>query len=428
MKFTQNERFIADAVSALLGIQQANRRERRKGKALEQAIDLFLRTTFGMVERKEGSDQFVVLPVQYRGLLEESAGASEEVLPGYGFDLEVGEEHANELDALLSTFTEADRGMGHFEINGIEATVIAAVAPELIALTGTPPTTQEVVEDYFKTAQRNMKGQCISLNGASEVPGSGSTLTPTTEIVYSISTQTEFGSYLAEEVDPCIWFQTSKFAPSTLQLEAKFITSEQWDSFMEFACALLLYFELIFGSYERIQICPVCKSLYFEERSGKKKYCNDNCASKSKSKKYQTIPCRKRQRTHFEHMYDSVNLKHGQCKKPRYPDADYCRDCDMDPSLIKGGQCKKLNEDNAELIQQKQVQKMDKKRIDCFDFNYDYRDKLGDRNLDLPAFSEGLCKDCDLPTPGRRTYCPKLIQGVLARNPTWKPPRTYEQK
>ncbi len=426
MKFKQSERFMAEAVAALLGIQQAIRRERKKGEALEQAIDLFLGTTFGAFQRKEGSDQFEVLSVQHRKQLEGNVGSSEEVIKAYGFDLEVGEEQAKELDSLLSTFTESDRDKKHFERNRFEAMISAAVAPEHIALTGTPPTDQEMAEDFFKTAQRNMKSQCISLKGASGGPGFGSILTPTTDIVYFVSTQTTFGSYLAEGVDPCTWFQTSKLAPSTLKLEWKSIISEHWDSFMEFACALLLQFELTFGSYERIKICPVCKALYFEERKDEKKYCNENCGSKWKSKNDQKIPCRKRQRTHFENMYNS--LANGQCKKPRYPDADYCRECDMDTSQIKGGQCKKLNEENAALIQQKKAQKLRKKQAACFQFNRSYRDEMGGRLLDLPLFNEGLCKGCELPAQSKRIYCPTLIDGAIKLNPSWKPPRTYKRK
>jgi hypothetical protein len=112
-------------------------------------------------------------------------------------------------------------------------------------------------------------------------------------------------------------------------------------SFLHAIKFILVKYQYLMGSYERLKLCNQCEKLFLEKKIGSKEYCSPSCR-----KKYYDalqIPeirkCRERQNAWIRYKYKNIVLV------PRiyYLHKDECDGC---TGAVKGGDCKMLRNKN----------------------------------------------------------------------------------
>jgi len=89
----------------------------------------------------------------------------------------------------------------------------------------------------------------------------------------SVSVNPAPGSKFARK----LLFTKPKELPPTVVPSLEF---PHWGSFVQFVRAVLVGFHVVFGSYDRLKICPVCRRMSFEKRKGQRQFCSDACRRK----------------------------------------------------------------------------------------------------------------------------------------------------
>ena len=112
-------------------------------------------------------------------------------------------------------------------------------------------------------------------------------------------------------------------------------------SFLYAVKFILVKYQYVMDSYERLKLCKQCEKLFFEKKIGSKDYCSPSCR-----KKYNDalqIPeirkCREKQNAWIRYKYKSIAI----CPKVYFLYKDECNGC---TGAVKGGDCQVLRAKN----------------------------------------------------------------------------------
>jgi len=126
----------------------------------------------------------------------------------------------------------------------------------------------------------------------------------------SVSVNPAPGSKFARK----LLFTKPKELPPTVVPSLEF---PHWSSFVQFVRAVLVGFHVVFGSYDRLKICPVCRRMSFEKRKGQRQFCSDVCRRlhfKSVLEPQEKVRCRNKHNARLDRSGKKDRVGKTQCE------------------------------------------------------------------------------------------------------------------
>ena len=105
-------------------------------------------------------------------------------------------------------------------------------------------------------------------------------------------------------------------------------------SFLHVIKFILIKYQHLMGSFERLKLCRYCGKIFFEKRIGSKEYCSASCRKKFNDalQMPEVRLCRERQNAWIRYKYENIV----NCPRVYYLQKDECEKCSGEK---KGGNC-----------------------------------------------------------------------------------------